>query len=341
VKILLLLSFNLLLIYLLNKIFIKKNILLDRKILSHKNFVSSDVVPISGGFIIIINLLILNSNFLNNIFFFGMFCLGLLSDLLILKKPLKKFLFQAVIVITFSFFLGISISTTKIFFIDYLIKYKLFALLFTSFCLLILINGSNFLDGINTLVCGYYTLIILVILYLGHYDKINYNFENFINLLVSLIVIILFNFFSKTYLGDSGTFLLSFIIGYQLINLYNTNLNDLKYISPVFILLLLWYPAMENLFSIIRKYFNNKNPSQPDNLHLHHLLFCYLNQKLKNNVNINSYTGIIINLYNFIIFLAAVNFFNKNTYLLFFLIFNIFFYVIIYFFLLKKKFNKN
>ena len=27
-------------------------------------------------------------------------------------------------------------------------------------------------------------------------------------------------------------------IGYQLINLYNTNLYDLKYISPVFILLL-------------------------------------------------------------------------------------------------------
>ena len=150
-----------------------------------------------------------------------------------------------------------------------------------------LINGSNFLDGVNTLVCGYYILIILVILYLGHYDKINYNFEDFIYLLVSLIVIILFNFFSKTYLGDSGSFLLSFIIGYQLINLYNTNLYDLKYISPVFILLLLWYPALENLFSIIRKYFNNKNPSQPDNLHLHHLLFCYLNQKLKNNVKIN------------------------------------------------------
>ena len=339
-KIFLLLLFNLLLIYLLNKIFIKKNFLLDRKILTHKNFISTDIVPISGGFIIIINLLLLNSNYLHNIFFFGMFFLGLLSDLFILKKPLKKFLFQAVIVITFSFFLSISISTTKIFFIDYLIKEKLFALLFTSFCLLILINGSNFLDGVNTLVCGYYILIILVILYLGHYDKINYNFEDFIYLLVSLIVIILFNFFSKTYLGDSGSFLLSFIIGYQLINLYNTNLYDLKYISPVFILLLLWYPALENLFSIIRKYFNNKNPSQPDNLHLHHLLFCYLNQKLKNNVIINSYTGIIINLYNFIIFLAAVNFFNKSTYLLFFLIFNIFFYVIIYFFLLKK-FNKN
>ena len=65
-RIFLLLSFNLLLIYLLNKIFIKKNFLLDRKILTHKNFISTDIVPISVGFIIIINLLLLISNYLHN-----------------------------------------------------------------------------------------------------------------------------------------------------------------------------------------------------------------------------------------------------------------------------------
>lgn len=340
-RILLLLLLNISFIYLLNKIFIKKNFFIDRKILTHKNFVSTDIVPISGGFVILINLLFLNNNYLHNIFFFGMFCLGLLSDLHILKKPFKKFIIQALIVIAFLFFLSISISTTKIFFIDYLIKEKLFALLFTSFCLLILINGSNFLDGINTLVCGYYILIILLILYLGHYNKINYNVEDFTYLLISLVTIILFNFFSKTYLGDFGTFLLSFVVGYELINLSNINLSSDKYISPLFISLLLWYPAFENLFSIIRKIFSKKKPSEPDNFHLHHLFFSYLKKTIKYKKISNSMTGIVINFYNLIVFLIGVNFYNKTNFLVILVILNICIYLIFYLFLLKKNTNKN
>ena len=60
---------------------------------------------------------------------------------------------------------------------SYLMENKLFALLFTTLCFLVLLNGSNFLDGINTLVCGYYILVILAILYVGHYNKINYIFN--------------------------------------------------------------------------------------------------------------------------------------------------------------------
>ena len=36
--------------------------------------------------------------------------------------------------------------------------------IFTSFCLMVLINGSNFIDGLNGLFLGYF-LIILAILY--------------------------------------------------------------------------------------------------------------------------------------------------------------------------------
>jgi UDP-N-acetylmuramyl pentapeptide phosphotransferase/UDP-N-acetylglucosamine-1-phosphate transferase len=294
------------------------------------------LVPISGGFLIIANLLFFNTNHLANIFFLSLFLLGIFSDLLIIENPLKKFIFQFFIVLTFLLLLNISIISTKIFFIDYFIENKLFSLLFTTFCLLILINGSNFLDGINTLVCGYYIWIILVILYIGHYNKINYDFLNFYNLLIPLLIIFIFNFFSKTYLGDSGTFLLSFLIGYELINLSNINLSLDKYISPLFILLLLWYPAFENLFSIIRKVLSNKKPSKPDNFHLHHILFSYFKKKIKNAKVANSFTGIVINLYNLIIFLISVNFYNKTNFLIFFIILNICVYIISYFFLLKK-----
>ena len=325
-----------LLIIFLNSLFLKKKILVDKKQLIHKSFTSKDLVPISGGFLILTNLLFFYSNYQAKIFFIGIFILGILSDLLIIEKPLKKFCIQFFIVVTFLLLLNISILSTKVFFIDFFINNKLFALLFSAFCLLILINGSNFLDGINTLVCGYYIIIVLVILYIGHYNKINYNFSEFYYLLISLLVIFLFNFFSKTYLGDSGTFLLSFLVGYQLINLCNINLSLTKYISPIFILLLFWYPAFENLFSIIRKTLSKSNASKPDNLHLHHLLFSYLKTKIKNKKIINSLTGTILNFYNFIIFFIGTQFYNKTNFLVILIIINISVYIITYFSLLRK-----
>ena len=329
-------------IFFLNSIFLKKKILIDKKILDHKSFISKDLVPISGGFLIIINLLIFNSNYLTNIFFLGIFSLGVFSDLMIIQNPVKKFLIQLFIVIFFLLLFNISILSTKIFFVDFFIQNKLFALLFTAFCFLILINGSNFLDGINTLVCGYYILIVLVILYIGHYNKINYNFSEFNYLLISLLVIFLFNFFSKCYLGDSGTFLLSFFIGYHLINLCNINLTLNKFISPAFILLLLWYPAFENLFSIIRKILTNKNASDPDNFHFHHLLFSYLNKKINNKKTVNSLTGIVINFYNFLIFSISLSFYNKTNFLFFLVMINVCVYVFFYLILYKKGFiNQN
>jgi UDP-N-acetylmuramyl pentapeptide phosphotransferase/UDP-N-acetylglucosamine-1-phosphate transferase len=337
----LIIIYNVLLIFFLNIIFIKKKILIDVKKLSHKSFTSKDLVPISGGFLILFNLFFFNSNYFANFFFFLLFFLGVLSDLLIIQKPLKKFFIQLFIIVLFLLFLDIAILSTKVFFVDSFIKNKLFALLFTAFCLLILINGSNFLDGINTLVCGYYILVILTILYVGHYNKINYNFSDFYYLLLSLIVIFLFNIFSKTYLGDSGTFLLSFLVGYYLINFCNINLSSKTYVSPIFIVLLLWYPAFENLFSIIRKILDKKNPSEPDNFHLHHCIFSYFKKYIINSKIRNNLTGIVINCYNFLIFLIAAQLYNKTILLTFLIIINIFFYIVIYILLRKKYFYIN
>jgi UDP-N-acetylmuramyl pentapeptide phosphotransferase/UDP-N-acetylglucosamine-1-phosphate transferase len=337
VNTILVIAFHILLIIFLNNFFFKEKILIDKKQLIHKSFASKQLVPISGGFLILVNLLFFSSNYQEKIFFLGIFSLGIFSDLLIIQNPLKKFCIQFFIVVSFLLLLNISILSTKVFFIDFFIKNKLFSLFFTAFCLLILINGSNFLDGINTLVCGYYILIVLVILYIGHYNKINYNFSEFYYLLISLLVVFSFNFFSKTYLGDSGTFLLSFLIGYQLINICNANLHLTKYISPIFILLLLWYPAFENLFSIIRKTLSKLNASKPDNFHLHHLLFSYLKVKMNNKKIVNSLTGTILNFYNLIIFFIGAQFYNNTNFLVILVIINISVYIFLYFYLLRKN----
>jgi len=326
------------LLFFLNFFFKKKNFLLDNKNLSHKSFASKDMVPVTGGFVIFFNLLLLSNNYFILFFFTLIFILGVFSDLLIITKPLKKIIIQFLVILCFLYFFDLKILSTKIYFIDFFLKNKLFAIFFTSFCLLILINGTNFIDGINTLVCGYYILIILAILYVCSQNKLlTYNFNDFYYLLLSLLVIFFFNSFSKVYLGDSGSFLLSFLMGFYLIILCNTNLNLTRSISPIFILLLLWYPAFENFFSILRKVISKKNPTQPDNLHLHQLLFSFL--KKKNNKKItyyNTLTGNIINFYNFISFAAASKLFYHTEFLAYLTLFNVLLYSIVYFYLFKK-----
>ena len=234
-------------------------------------------------------------------------------------------------------FYDLKILSTKVFFLDYFIENKIFSTLFTLFCLLVLINGSNFIDGINTLLGGYYLLVLIVIIYICSNNFIIYNISELKELLLVLLIIYSFNFFSKLYLGDSGAFLISFVVGYYLIDIANNH----PLISPMFIVLLLWYPAFENFFSIFRKLSTKLQPSKPDNFHLHQLLFNFLKKKINKSKDfINTLTGNIINLYNFLIFYIGIQFFNYTKYLIILIFINIFLYLLIYFFL-KTNVKKN
>ena len=323
--------------FFLNYFFRRYNILIDKKILPHKSFVSNENVPVIGGFIIVFYLLIFNHNYKFIFFSLLLFLIGILSDLFILKKPSKKFILQCFIVLFFLVFYDLKILSTKVFFLDYFIENKIFSTLFTLFCLLVLINGSNFIDGINTLLCGYYLLVLIVIIYICSNNFIIYNISELKELLIVLLIIYSFNFFSKLYLGDSGAFLISFVVGYYLIDIANNH----PLISPMFIVLLLWYPAFENFFSIFRKLSTKLQPSKPDNFHLHQLLFNFLKKKINKSKDfINTLTGNIINLYNFLIFYIGIQFFNYTKYLIILIFINIFLYLLIYFFL-KTNVKKN
>jgi len=332
--ILLLFSLNLVIIFFINFLFKKFSFLLDKKHLPHKNFTSLDNIPISGGLIIVLNLFIFSKDYILNLFSILIFILGVFSDLFIIKKSLKKFVIQILILFSFIYFCEVKILSTRIFFIDYFLDNNIFSISLTLFCLLILINGSNFIDGVNTLSLGYFILINLVILYFINERVFFYDTFNFFYLFLVLLIVFIFNFFSKLYLGDSGVFVLSFIFGYILINISNNNLLS---VSPLFILLLLWYPAFENLFSIIRKFLTKSHPSKPDNFHFHQLLFMYLK---KNNFfskqYANTFSGIFINFYNALIFFLGTFFFNSSLELGILIFFNILIYISLYIFLRKK-----
>ena len=153
------------------------------------------------------------------------------------------------IIIIFSIYiLKLEISSSRLIFFDNLLESSSFNLLFTAFCLLILINGSNFIDGLNSLLVTYMSIVIYTLIKSNFIPEI-INYQNNLNyFLLFLIILMLLNFKNLLMLGDAGAYILSFFTGYLIIKCHNFNIH----ISPYFFITLIWYPCFENLFSIIQ-----------------------------------------------------------------------------------------
>ena len=322
-------------------IFKKFNILIDQtNISSHKSFINGHkIIPLSGGFVFFLTLVFFlpeNYQYFIILIFF-IFLTGLLSDLNILHSPFFRIIFQIIIIAAYLFLFDNFVSSTRLVFFDNLLNIFFIKLFFTSFCLLVLINGTNFIDGVNTLVVGYFILVASNVLYLTEVNNLNLDILLVSISLTCLVVIYIFNFFGKIYLGDGGAYLISFVIGVTLINFHNEN----YIVSPYYIIALLWYPSYENLFSIIRKKILKKFPSSPDNEHLHQLIYLYLDKSFNIDKNFsNTLSGILICIYNLFYFLAIFDKFNLTETLIYSIIFNVLFYNFLYF-LLRKKLFKN
>lgn len=326
--------------YFLNHYLLKKKFLLDKiESSKHKKFLTSESVPLSGGILIIIGILffIEDLNYIDKILFLGMFSLGLLSDMQKLKSPFVRLFLQSLIICILLFFNKNFLIQTRLSYFDYLIEnFQVIKILFTLFCLLILINGTNFIDGVNGLSSGYFIVIILNIIFISK-DFKSIDYYNLAILMNFLVVFYFFNLFSKSFLGDNGSYLISTYIGFYLIIFFDEYRNI---ISPYYICLLLWYPAFENLFSILRRKFIKRGFSTyADNEHLHHFLFKYLNQKIRATKFSNSLTGILINLVNLIFIFYGSNYLNNTEILVSIILFLICTYLFLYFFL-KKKLKK-
>ena len=322
----------------LNFLFKKYNILIDQvNISKHKNFIQNKKTPLSGGLVIFLALFYFlpESYKYFTIIMFIIFLSGLLSDLNILHAPLFRIFFQTIVVIIYLVLFDNFITSIRINFFDNLLNIFIIKLIFSIFCILILINGTNFMDGVNTLVVGYFILALSNILYLSEINDLKLDHFLVTICILVLFLIYLFNFFGLMFLGDSGSYLISFIAGVTMINFSNNN--DL--VSPYYIAAILWYPAYENLFSIIRKLIFKKSPSNPDNEHLHQLIYIFLKKNIKkNNFFSNSLTGILICIYNLIYFNLIFNYFSNTKILVFSILFNVTLYNITFIFL--NKFQK-
>tara|TARA_X000000950_G_scaffold254697_1_gene318686 strand:- start:4565 stop:5587 length:1023 start_codon:yes stop_codon:yes gene_type:complete len=328
-----------LLLIILGSIFLKKRGLFSNYSGDkHQSFSNAGNIPLSGGIFLIFPIIFFYSNNLVLIFFLSIiFLIGFFSDRKILVSPKKRFFFQFVSILSFVVFMDLKILTSRIELFDILLSNEVFAYLFSSFCLLILINGSNFIDGLNGLLISYSVIVIYTLGNLGLIsDQIIFD-QYFYSILSVLLLLLLLNIFNILMIGDGGAYLLGFLLGFVIISSHVNNLN----ISPYFYISLIWYPCFENLFSILRKLNKKFSPLDPDNKHLHQLIFFFIKKKLSlSTIFSNNLSSTIIIFFNFlIIHICSLNP-GSTIFQVKLIICSIIFYISGYF-LLKKFYNLN
>jgi len=333
------LSTLLIFILFINKFLLKKNILINETGDLHQKFSSKSSVPLTGGVFIFLGFLFNYDGIYSFILFsLAILILGILSDLKLIRSAKKKLLLQIFFILFYIIYNDVQLSDTRIDFLDMILRNNYINYFFVTFCILIIVNGSNFIDGMNTLCIGYYLLITSIIYYLKLSDLISIENISILYLFIVLLFAFIINLKNKFFLGDSGSYLIGFIFSILLINIYKWNPG----LSPFFIILLLWYPSYENLFSIFRKNILKKSAMYPDAKHAHQLIYFFINKRYRlTSFQSNIFTSQIINTYNFLIMLIALNFISNSKIQISLIVFNIMFYNLIYLKLFKYKYTKS
>jgi UDP-GlcNAc:undecaprenyl-phosphate GlcNAc-1-phosphate transferase len=149
-----------------------------------------------------------------------------------------------------------------------------FAILFTVFCILGVINSLNFSDGIDGLSASLSLVTFLSIAFFILRSNDNTSLDFVAYFIFSILGFLVFNIGLgknskyKIFMGDAGSTFLGLGIAYSLIYFSQTS-NAL--FSPVTALWIYSIPLIDTASIMIRRINNRRSPFSPDREHLHHL----------------------------------------------------------------------
>ena len=124
---------------------------------------------------------------------------------------------------------------------------KLFNFIFLLVCILIIINGCNFIDGVNNNLNFYFLLFNLSTLYIKYIHAID--FEINILLIIFAFFFLYLNYKNIIMFGDNGAYLIGFLCALEIVQLTN----EIQVLSKYFAILLLAYPSYEVLFQLLEE----------------------------------------------------------------------------------------
>ena len=205
-----------------------------------------------------------NFNFLFKLapYFIIFIIIGLVDDKINLNPNLKLLLFSVVI-----FFLILNneiflIKDLKFIIFEKEIGLSFLSYIFTIIAFLAFINSMNMFDGINLQSSFYMAFLCIVFI------SKNFLSELFIIILIPLFFFSLLNYKNRCFLGNNGTYSLSFLFSCIFIFSYNEGV----IFYPEEILLIMILPGIEMIRLTIMRLAKGRHPFKGDKNHLHHYL---------------------------------------------------------------------
>lgn len=305
-----------------------------------KHSIHKIFIPRLGGLAIYISLVTISFyefyfNYSNKMAFLSLlllpiFIAGIVEDIFSNVKPSIRLLASLMSALLFCYFYE-PINSIDFPLLDFLMNFEGFKILLTLLAFMAITNSFNLLDGLNGLCTFNYLSVMLSILLIQYFDNLTIMDVNIYALFLPLGFLLLNFPLSKIFLGDSGAYILGFISAFSITVFFNHHHHD--YFSWSAILLLI-YPITETIFSFIRRFFSNNPIMNPDNSHLHNILFSYFQDK---DVILANPIATIV-LLPIIIYGPLLGFLFRNNFL--FTITSIFTFIFIYIFLYIKFYKK-
>ena len=201
---------------------------------------------------------------------------GVLDDIFGLK-PLTKLIFQISIAVIVVYTLQFSIENMNGLFGLFELP-KTISLILSLFIYVIFMNMLNLIDGIDGLASGLSIIAFTFFAYIAYRTGSAFNLLICMSCIGSLLPFIYFNMFSdkKIFLGDNGSLILGFILGFLALELLSAENNAITSVlglnTPLVIMSLFSFPLVDTLRVFTIRVLRKRSPFSADKNHIHHHL---------------------------------------------------------------------
>ena len=239
------------------------------------------------------------------------FLSGLAEDVTNSVSPRVRLLTSFIAGVGFCGLTGVWVTNVELPVANYVLSINGVGILFTVLAIASLSNAFNIIDGLNGLSIGtalFMSLTIAILAIHGN-DTIMMVFATC--LAASLFGVLLFNFpFGKIFIGDGGAYFMGAMLATMAVLLPERNVAVSPYASAIIVI----YPFYELMRSFLRRLVGNgAAPMQPDNKHLHSMMFRFVRQHCQvKNVLQNSIASCVVLILPLMNCIWALNYFDDR-----------------------------
>jgi len=239
------------------------------------------------------------------------FLSGLAEDVTNSVAPGVRLLTSFITGVVFCGLTGVWVTDVELYAANYVLSISGVGIIFTVLAIASLSNAFNIIDGLNGLSIGTALFMSVTIAVLAIHGNDTLMLVLATCLAASLFGVLLFNFpFGKIFVGDGGAYFMGAMIAAMAVLLPERNDAVSPYASAIIVI----YPFYELMRSFLRRLVGNgAAPMQPDNKHLHSMIFRFARQHcpVKSTLQ-NSIASCVVLILPLINCIWALNYFDDR-----------------------------